>query len=169
MVGRADNLQVRCIISQAAVVTASVLAATLGIGAPPAEATIHHLPGTTCYAFPADNYWHADISKLPVNTHSAAWISHMSPTRKIHPDFGPSYGAQPVPYGIPITYVYGSHAKVVVKFDYSGESDHVGYPLGSDTRVEGGTFTSGDRHTIVVDRTYCRVYETWATRKSGTS
>ena len=26
---------------------------------------------------------------------------------------------------------------------------------------------SGDRHTIVVDRDTCRLYETWATRKSG--
>jgi len=158
---------VRGITRQAAVVTASVLAATLGIGAPPAEATIHHLPGTTCYAFPADNYWHANISKLPVNSHSAAWISHMSPTRKIHPDFGPSYGAQPVPYGIPITYVKSSHAKVSVSFQYSTESDHVGYPLGSDTRIEGGANADGDRHAVIVDTGTCRLYELWNTRKTA--
>jgi hypothetical protein len=132
----------------ATLVTTGVLAGTLGIGAPPAEATVHHLPGTTCYAFPADNYWHADISKLPVNSHSAAWISHMSPTRKIHPDFGPSYGAQPVPYGIPITYVKSSHAKVSVSFDYSDESDH-------------------DRHAVIVDTGTCRLYELWNTRKTA--
>lgn len=139
------------------------------LAAPAFAGTSRNLPGTACPAFPANNVWHADVSTLPVNVRSAQWLSHMSPTRTLHPDFGPSYGAQPAPYGIPITYVYGSHAKVVVKFDYSSESDHVGYPLGSDTRVEGGTMTTGDRHTVVVDRTYCRVYETWATRKSGTS
>jgi hypothetical protein len=149
----------------ATIVTASALAATLGIGAPPAEAAVHHLPGTTCYAFPADNYWHANISKLPVNRHSAAWISHMSPNRKIHPDFGPSYGVQPVPYGIPITYVKSSHAKVSVAFDYSDESDHVGYPLGSDTKIEGGNNAGGDRHAVIVDSGTCRLYELWNVHK----
>ena len=117
--------------------------------------------------FPADNYWHADVSHLPVNVRSAQWLSHMSPTRRLHPDFGPSYGAQPVPYGIPITLVAGTHPKVSVTFDYSAESDHVGYPLGSDTKVEGGQYTSGDRHTVVIDVHACRLYETWATRRSG--
>lgn len=126
------------------------------------------LPGTVCRAFPADNYWHASVAALPVNVRSKAWLSHMSPTRKLHPDFGPSYGAQPVPYGIPITYVTSSHARVPVTFDYASESDRVGYPLGSDTKVEGGQWTSGDRHTVIVDTTRCRLYETWATRKSGT-
>src|SRR5436305_1151680 len=143
----------------AAVVTAGALAATFGLGAPPAQATIHHLPGTTCYAFPANNYWHANITKLPVNRHSAAWLSHMSPSRKLHPDFGPSYGAQPVPYGIPITYVKSSHAKMSVSFQYSSESDHVGYPLGSDTRIEGGSNADGDRHAVIVDSGTRRLYE----------
>ena len=40
------------------------------------------------------------------------WLSHMSPTRRLHPDFGPSYGEQPVPYGIPVTVVGGEHPKV---------------------------------------------------------
>ena len=139
------------------------------LAAPALAGTSKNLPGTSCPAFPANNIPHADVSKLPVHTRSPQWLSHMSPTRTLHPDFGPSYGAQPVPYGIPITYVYGSHAKVSVRFDYASESDRVGYPLGSDTKVEGGQWTSGDRHTVVVDRTYCRVYETWATRRSGSS
>jgi len=147
----------------------AVLVALLMAAGPAMGGTSRNLPGTTCPAFPANSIWHTDISSLPVYWRSSQWINHMSPTRKLHPDFGPSYGEQPAPYGIPITYVYGSHAKVSVKFDYAGESDRVGYPLGSDTKVEGGQWTSGDRHTVVVDRTNCRVYETWATRKSGTS
>jgi hypothetical protein len=149
-----------------------VAAALFGVcvlSAPALAATSRNLPGTTCPAFPASSIWHADVSKLPVYWRTSQWLSHMSPTSRLHPDFGPSYGAQPVPYGIPITYVYGTHAKVPVRFDYASESDRVGYPLGSDTKVEGGQWTSGDRHTVVVDRTYCKLYETWATRRSGTA
>ena len=54
----------------------------------------------------------------------------MSPSRKLHPDFGPSFGAQPAPYGIPITVVTGSHAKVRVQFQYASESDDAaGLPI----------------------------------------
>ena len=135
--------------------------------APGAAFAFSPVPGTTCPTFPDNSWWHADISKLPVHARSAQWMSHMSPGSKLHPDFGPSYGEQPAPYGIPITVVAGSHAKVTVQFDIDDESDHVGYPLGNDTKVEGGQYTSGDRHTVVVDRDTCRLYETWATRRVG--
>jgi hypothetical protein len=125
------------------------------------------VPGTNCPVFPSDSWWHADVSQLPVHAKSAQWLSHMSPTRKLHPDFGPSFGAQSVPYGIPITVVDGSHPTVTVSFDFDSESDHVSYPLGADSKVEGGQFTSGDRHVIMVNSSTCRLYETWATRKSG--
>ena len=149
---------------------ALALLAVLAVATPAlATGTSKALPGTGCPAFPANNVWHSDISKLPLHPRSAQWLSHMSPTRRLHPDFGPSYGAQPVPYGIPITYVAGSHAKVSVRFSYASESDRVGYPLGSDTKVEGGQMTSGDRHAIVVDKAACRVYETYATHRSGSA
>jgi hypothetical protein len=132
-----------------------------------AQPTSHPVPGTSCPNFPADSWWHADVSQLPLHPRSAQWMQRMSPRSKLHPDFGPSYGAQPVPYGIPITVVASTHAKVPVQFQYAKESDRVPYPLGSDTKVEGGQWTSGDRHTVVVDRDTCRLYETWATRRSG--
>jgi hypothetical protein len=142
-------------------------AVLMAVGLVPAHAANLPVPGTTCPTFPADSWFHADVSKLPVHTRSAQWMSHMTPTSKLHPDFGPSFGEQPVPYGIPITVVAGTHAKVTVQFQYASQSDHVGYPLGADTKVEGGQWTSGDRHTVVVDRDTCRLYETWATRKQG--
>ncbi|HVV74894.1 MAG TPA: hypothetical protein VHC43_02585 [Mycobacteriales bacterium] len=132
----------------------------------PAAAVVRDLPGTSCTAFPADNVWHASIASVPVNAHSAEWVRSIG-SDNLHPDFGPSYGAQPVPYGIPITYVGGSHPKVHVHFTYSSESDHVRYPLGSDTKIEGGKESAGDRHAIVVSRKTCRVYETWDTRHSS--
>ena len=135
---------------------------------PTAAIAANIVPGTTCPVFPANSWWHADVSALPVHARSQQWMSHMSPARALHPDFGPSYGAQPVPYGIPITVVDGSHARVRVTFDYAGESDHPRYPLGSDTLVEGGQYVSGDRHTVIVGKDTCRLYETWATRRAGT-
>lgn len=115
-----------------------------------------------CPVFPADNYWNTDIRRLPVNRHSRTWLSHMSSDRDLHPDFGPSSGDGP-DYGIPITVVRGDHAKVRVRFRYADESDPVRYPFGADTRVEGGRGSEGDKHAVVVDRSTCRLYETWDT------
>ncbi|MGA9747165.1 MAG: hypothetical protein WBQ50_06895 [Nocardioides sp.] len=125
-----------------------------------AEAT----PVGGCPAFPKDNYWRAAVTDLPVHPRSSAWLSHMSTGRDLHPDFGPSYGDGP-DYGIPVTVVGKKHPRVRVRFDYSDESDHVRYPLGADTRIEGGRRSSGDRHAVVVDRDRCRLYETFATRR----
>ena len=121
------------------------------------------IAGTSCSEFPADNWWHADVRDLPVHARSDQWLSHMSTGSVLHPDFGPSYGDGPN-YGIPITVVRSDHRKVRVSFQYAGESDKVRYPLGKDTRIEGGRSSSGDRHAIIVDRGKCRLYETWATR-----
>ena len=122
------------------------------------------LAGTHCTAFPADNYWHADISDLPRHARSRQWLSHMSTSgTDLHPDFGPSYGDGPN-YGIPVTVVKHAHPRVKVRFTYPSESDRVRYPLGPDTRIEGGRRSSGDRHAIVVDKGNCRLYETYATR-----
>jgi hypothetical protein len=121
----------------------------------------------TCPVFPARNYWNTDISRLPVDSRSAAWLSHMSTSRALHPDFGPSYSTTVPDYGIPVTTVVTGHPMVPVTFDYASESDQVRYPLGSDTRVEGGLASTGDRHTVVVNTSTCRLYETWLTRRSG--
>jgi hypothetical protein len=141
------------------------LAATALVAAPVSATPV---AGTHCSEFPSDNWWHADVSHLPVHARSRQWLSHMSTSRKLHPDFGPSYGDGPN-YGIPITVVGRKHARVKVGFDYADESDRVRYPLGSDTRIEGGRNADGDRHAIVVDRSTCRLYETFATyqRASG--
>lgn len=124
-------------------------------------------PSTTvggCPVYPANNYWNARVTQLPVSSHSDAWMSHMSPDSYLHPDFGPSFGQQPVPYGIPITLVDDSHPKVDVTFRYRHESDSVPYPLGADTRIEGGRRSTGDRHALVLDTSTCELYETWHTR-----
>ena len=133
--------------------------------APSPQRTTAVIPvaGTTCRAFPADNYWNTHISSLPVDARSGTWLSHMSTGRYLHPDFGPSFGDGPN-YGIPITVVGRYHRKVRVRFDYSSESDHLRYPFGRDTKIEGGRNSAGDKHAIVVNRYHCRLYETWNTR-----
>ncbi|WP_205472176.1 hypothetical protein [Nocardioides sp. SYSU D00038] len=131
------------------------------LGAAPAVAK--PVAGTRCAEFPADNWWHADVSRLPVHRRSAQWLSHMSTDRRLHPDFGPSYDGGPG-YGIPVTVVGKRHPRVPVAFDYAAESDRGPYPLGPRTRIEGGRGSAGDKHAIVVDRDRCRLYETWNTR-----
>jgi hypothetical protein len=136
---------------------------TAGPDGSAAEAERSSAPVAGCPVFPANNWWHADVSDLPVHTRSGAWLRRMAPGSELHPDFGPSYGDGPN-YGIPITVVDGDHRKVSVRFMYAGESDRVRYPLCRDTRIEGGRRSDGDRHAIVVDRDECRLYETWLTR-----
>lgn len=117
-----------------------------------------------CPTFPANNYWHADIRKLKVHPRNSAWRSHMSvPSRSLRTDFGP-YGDLKDAYGLPITVVDGSHPTVEVAFDDPDQSDLVPYPLGDDTRIEGGMYSEGDRHAIMVNKSTCRLYETYDTR-----
>ena len=140
----------------ASLLTSSATASDVASSAKP-------VAGTACRAFPADNYWHADIRDLPVHPRSRQWLSHMSTDRDLHPDFGPSYGDGPN-YGIPVTVVGHAHRRVRVRFDYAAESDRVRYPLGRDTRIEGGRGSGGDKHAVIVDKGACRLYETWNTR-----
>jgi len=162
--GRADTHSVR-----GSRVAVTMLGALLPVAltVAPAQARIHALEGTSCTIFPADNWWHADVSKLPVHPRSKAWLSHMSPTSKLHPDFGPSYGAQPVPYGIPYTIVTNSHPTHHVSFTYADESDQVAYPVGTDTKIEGGSNATGDRHAVIINRDTCRLYELYDLRHTS--
>jgi hypothetical protein len=145
-----------------AALPSSAAGSVTGAGAPSSSGGTR----AACPTFPADNWWHADVSKLPVHARSDQWLSHMETDRELHPDFGPSYGDGPN-YGIPVTIVTGDHPKVRVTFDYASESDKVRYPLGPDTRIEGGRDSGGDMHAIVVDKTRCKLYETWNTRQTG--
>jgi len=151
-------------------VAAMTLAAVVVAPAPTASAAndpTRPLPGTTCPPFPANNYWHARIDTLPVHRLSRTWMTHMRSSLNLHPDFGPSFGAQDVPYGIPITVVRGAD-RVPVTFDYADESDQIDYPLSSQTLIEGGSDADGDRHAIVIDADTCTLFETWDTRSTAT-
>src|ERR1044072_1754300 len=95
-----------------------VLAVLACAAAWPVAAALHaDAAGTptvgACPALPADNVWNTDVSGLPVNSHSAAWIASSGGTGQLlHPDWGPSGGS--VPYGLPLQVVDGEPQKVAV-------------------------------------------------------
>jgi len=116
--------------------------------------------------FPASSIWNTDISKLPVNPHSAAWLRSMdSASTFLHPDFGPNPGG--FPYGIPYNVVTSAHPLVPVTFQYASESDKGPYPFGASTLIEGGKNAGGDRHAIMVNKSTCTLYELWEARYSA--
>jgi hypothetical protein len=168
-IGRVTRLPARA--AAVVIVTAGLLAATLAPASAGSPDRVSRpggvpLPGTNCPVFPPDNYWNTRIDNLPVHPMSAAWLSRMHSSLRLHPDFGPSFGAQSVPYGIPITIVNGG-PRVPVTFEYASESDRVKYPLSAVTLIEGGADSDGDRHAIVVDASTCQLFETWNTRRTS--
>jgi hypothetical protein len=121
---------------------------------------------------PLSNWWNQDISGAPVDSMSAAFISFIGTTRRLHPDFGPS------PYGIPYVVVDGTQPLVQpVWTAYGDESDNgapgrpAGYPIPAEARtlanyIEGavpGGGLNGDRHMLIVDRDNWLLFETGAT------
>ena len=110
---------------------------------------------------PADSFWHADVSGLPVHAQSAAWISSIGATAGLKADFG-SGTWDGGPIGIPYTTVPGSQARVPVSFGYADESDPGPYPVPPNAPIEGGSSSTGDRHVLIVDRDACRLWELYS-------
>lgn len=134
--------------------------------------------------FPPSNWWNLDVSQAPVDPASQAIINFISgrsasnpnAVRRLHPDFGPP------PYGIPYVTVGASQSLQPVAFvAYGNESDvgapgrPAGYPIPDEARtrpnyIEGalpGGGSNGDRHLIIIDRDRWLLFETFATRWSG--
>ncbi|HYT30334.1 MAG TPA: hypothetical protein VEN82_06120 [Actinomycetota bacterium] len=118
------------------------------------------VPGTGCTVFPADNIWNTDISTLPVNPKSGAWLASMNAgSTNLHPDFGKP------PYGLPFAVVDDTHATVHIKFQYASESDPGPYPFGPDIPIEQGS----DRHALMINKDTCVLYELFAANWNGGS
>lgn len=158
-----------CAVASLAVLAAGATPA-VGRVQPVARASAETVvPGAPdCPMFPADNVWNTDISKLPVDSRSAAWLRSMdASTTLLHPDFGPNPGGYP--YGIPYAIVTSAHQTVRITFMYASESNRVPYPLGPDTPIEGGRNAPADtdRHALMVNQTTCTLYELWQARYSS--
>jgi hypothetical protein len=137
----------------AAAVTLVVVAGLTAGADGPSAAPLPSAPA--CPVFPAGNVWNQDISALPVASDSDTLIAKIGLDTGLHPDFGSYRG-----YGIPYNTVPGTQRKVTVRFDYSSQSDHVGYPIPRRPRIEAGS----DHHMLIVDRGTCKLYEMWNVR-----
>ena len=137
----------------AAAVTLVVVAGLTAGAAAPEAAPLPSAPA--CPIFPAGNVWNQDISALPVASDSDTLITKIGLDTGLHPDFG-SYSG----YGIPYNTVPGSQRKVTVRFDYSSQSDNVGYPIPRRPRIEAGS----DHHMLIVNSGTCKLYEMWNVR-----
>jgi hypothetical protein len=139
----------------AAALTLVVVAGLTAGAAAPLAAPLPSAPA--CPVFPAGNVWNQDISALPVALDSDTLIAKIGLDTGLHPDFGSYRG-----YGIPYNTVLRSQRKLQVRFDYSSQSDHVGYPIPRRPRIEAGS----DHHMLIVNSGTCRLYELWNVRHS---
>jgi hypothetical protein len=108
-----------------------------------------------CQIFPADNAWHEDVSQLPVDPRSSAYIASIGAADNLHPDFGSE-----TQYGIPYTLVGPHQPLVPINFTAYGDQSNPGpYPVPANAPVEGGPGASGDRHVLVLQSGACRLFE----------
>ena len=130
-----------------------------------------------CPLFPSNHVLNTRVDTLPVHPRSAAWIANSvsggdGANRTFYMDFGAGLwnGA---PIGIPFVVVDGSQAKVPVSFTWADESDPGPYPIPPNAPIEGvgAANAGGDRHVLVVDRSNCKLYETYNSwpQNGGTS
>jgi hypothetical protein len=135
-------------------IAVALAAGTLAPGA--GASPLATAPG--CPIFPSTNVWNKRVDGLPVAGNSASLVNGIGRTSIVHPDFGSFQG-----YGIPINVVAGSQTKKHVTFDWYGpESDHVGYPIPKQPKIERGS----DAHMLIVDRGHCRLYELYHVHKA---
>ena len=108
------------------------------VALPAAFAEGRPVPGApACPMTPADSFWHADVSTLPVHAQSATWISSIGSTAGLKADFGAGqWNGGPI--GIPYTTVPGTQPRVPVSFTYDDESDAGPYPVPPNAPIEGG-------------------------------
>jgi hypothetical protein len=138
---------------RAPLAAAAVLALALACGGGSAHAL--RLPSAKrCPVFPKNNPWNRRVDKLPVAANSAAVVASIGVDTGLHADFGSGlWDGSPI--GIPFDVVTRKTPRSRVTFEYSDESDHVGYPIPKRVHIEGGS----DHHALLLDKTACRLYE----------
>jgi hypothetical protein len=119
-----------------------------------------------CPVFPASNAWNQRVDELPVAADSTQLIASIGVDSPVHADFG-SGRWDGGPIGIPFDVVSRTTPRSRVSFEYADESDRVRYPIPRHVHIEGGPQATGDRHSILVDRSACRLYELYDLRHTG--
>jgi hypothetical protein len=119
-----------------------------------------------CPLFPANNPWHTRVDKLRVASNSATMIGAIGPDTTFEAHFGSGLSAQDhTPIGFPYNVVTAKQKKLRLTFQY--RSDAGPYPIPRGVKIQGGRNSTGDRHTIIVDRDRCILYELWALYPNG--
>jgi hypothetical protein len=114
-----------------------------------------------CPVLPADNIWNTPVDQLPVSANSSTWVSTIGTAKTLHPDFGSGlYNGAPI--GIPYITVPGTQTTYPATFTYADESDPGPYAIPLNAPIEGGSQSTGDRHTLSVDTDNCILYELYA-------
>jgi hypothetical protein len=142
-----------------------LLVCGLAVGGSTAEAL--RIPSAPrCPVFPKSNAWNQRVDRLPVAANSAQIVNSIGANTGLHADFGSGLW-EGAPIGIPITVVGRKQPKTRVSFEYADESDRGPYPIPRNVKIEGGRSSTGDRHTLIVDRNSCRLYELYALYAKG--
>jgi len=114
-----------------------------------------------CPVLPADNIWNTPVDQLPVSASSSTWVTTIGAAKTLHPDFGSGlYNGAPI--GIPYIAVPGTQTKYPATFTYADESDPGPYAIPLNAPIEGGSLSTGDRHTLAIDTDNCILYELYA-------
>jgi hypothetical protein len=138
-----------------------LLACAFVVGGSSAEAL--RLPAAPrCPVFPKSNAWNRRVDRLPVAANSDAIIASIGGGTGLHADFGSGLW-EGKPIGIPFDVVNRSTPRSRITFEYSDESDRVGYPIPRRVHIEGGS----DHHALLVDRSACRLYELGGLERRG--
>jgi hypothetical protein len=139
------------------------LVAVVAVAGLTGSATALRLPSAPrCPVFPKTNAWNRRVDKLPVAKDSAAMIRSIGTGSAVHADFGSGLW-EGSPIGIPYDVVTKKTVRLKVSFEYSDESDHVGYPIPKRVHIEGGS----DHHALLIDKTSCRLYELGGLARTG--
>jgi hypothetical protein len=133
----------------------AALLAVLALACAGGSAHALRLPAAKrCPVFPKTNAWNRHVDRLPVAQNSAAIIASIGLDTGLHADFGSGLW-EGSPIGIPFDVVTRKTPRSRVTFEYSDESDHVGYPIPKRVHIEGGS----DQHALLLDKSACRLYE----------
>ncbi|HEX6490259.1 MAG TPA: hypothetical protein VF002_02655 [Gaiellaceae bacterium] len=140
----------------------ALLAALVLAGLSGSAAALRLPAAPRCPVFPASNPWNQRVDTLPVAPNSAALIRSIGLGTGLHADFG-SGTWDGGPIGIPFDVVSARTPRSQVSFQYSDESDHLGYPIPKRVHIEYGS----DHHALLLDKSACRLYELGGLTRAG--
>ncbi len=110
---------------------------------------------------PADSFWHADVSGLPVHTQSAAWVASVGATAGLKADFGAGSGTAGLS---------ASRTRPCPAARRGCRCPSATRTRATPARIRSrrtrpsraAPSSTGDRHVLIVDRDACRLWELYS-------